>query len=77
MKRFFDKENWQTRKQWWTGTKQMAGILVCWTNIFPWLFAVRHPIKAWRYRNMYLEIPGVTDQDCGDPLCEQCIPKRH
>lgn len=31
----------------------------------------------FKYRNYRLEIPGVTDQDCGDPDCENCIPKRH
>jgi len=58
----FDKESWQTRKDWWVGTKIMAkrfgenGTLVALTNIFPVLFWFRHPICAWKQRNSHLDI---------------------
>jgi len=45
---FFCKDLWDSRNEWWEGTKKMGGVGVCWTNIFPWLFWFRHPVSAWR-----------------------------
>lgn len=59
----FDRVAWRTRKEWWSGTKQISGgsILPGIINVFPWVFALRHPVKAWKYRNMRLVIPGIND----------------
>lgn len=76
--RLFDRSNFR----YWKGNITAFGLSAStiWSNIklcspiidtlFGW------PLR-FKYRNYELNIPGLTDQDCGEPDCEKCISKRH
>lgn len=64
--------------QFWRGNLAVGGTI--WSNI-KLCSPIINTLFGWplrfKYRNYRLDISGITDQDCGKPECEECIPKRH